>query len=167
MLAIMAVLHGVASQPRQSQGCCSHCCGLWVHGSAAGSYHCQVAHTSCAPHLQLIGVRMLRIGIDVGGTNTDAVVMDGTQVVDWVKMNNSADITSGIAAALQELLAKAHLQTGQIGAVMIGTTQFTNAVVQRRDLTRVAAIRLALPATQSLPPMIDWPEDLREAVGNT
>jgi N-methylhydantoinase A/oxoprolinase/acetone carboxylase beta subunit len=110
---------------------------------------------------------MLRIGIDVGGTNTDAVVMDGTQVVDWVKMNNSADITAGIAAALHELLAKAHLQTGQIGAVMIGTTQFTNAVVQRRDLTRVAAIRLALPATQSLPPMIDWPEDLREAVGNT
>jgi N-methylhydantoinase A/oxoprolinase/acetone carboxylase beta subunit len=49
---------------------------------------------------------------------------------------------------------------------MIGTTQFTNAVVQRRDLTPVAAIRLALPATQSLPPMIDWPDDLREAVGD-
>jgi N-methylhydantoinase A/oxoprolinase/acetone carboxylase beta subunit len=28
---------------------------------------------------------MIRIGIDVGGTNTDAVVMDGTQVIAGVK----------------------------------------------------------------------------------
>ena len=45
--------------------------------------------------------------------------------------------------------------------VMIGTTHFTNAVVQRRDLAPTAAVRLGLPATASLPPMVDWPEDLR------
>ncbi len=28
---------------------------------------------------------MLRIGIDVGGTNTDAVVMEGTKVIAGVK----------------------------------------------------------------------------------
>ncbi len=109
---------------------------------------------------------MLRIGIDVGGTNTDAVVMDDTRVVEWIKMNNSEDITSGVTAALHELLAKAKVAADQIGAVMIGTTQFTNAVVQRRDLAPVAAVRLCLPAAQSLPPMVDWPEDLRESVGN-
>ncbi|HWE60707.1 MAG TPA: hydantoinase/oxoprolinase family protein [Chloroflexota bacterium] len=109
---------------------------------------------------------MLRIGIDVGGTNTDAVVMDDTQVVEWVKMNNSADITTGVTAALHQLLAQAQVATDAIGAVMIGTTQFTNAVVQRRDLAPVAAVRLCLPAAQSLPPMVDWPEDLRDAVGN-
>jgi N-methylhydantoinase A/oxoprolinase/acetone carboxylase beta subunit len=109
---------------------------------------------------------VLRIGIDVGGTNTDAVVMDGTRVVEWVKMNNSADITSGITAALHQLLDKAQVKADAIGAVMIGTTQFTNSVVQRRDLAPVAAVRLGLPATQSLPPMVDWPEDLRDAVGN-
>jgi len=109
---------------------------------------------------------MLRIGIDVGGTNTDAVVLDGDVVVEWIKMNNSADITGGVTAALNQLLAKAHVATDRIGAVMIGTTQFTNAVVQRRDLSPVAAIRLGLPATQSLPPMVDWPEDLRAAVGD-
>ncbi len=109
---------------------------------------------------------VLRIGIDVGGTNTDAVAMDGTRVVDWVKMNNSADITAGITAALNVLLTQAKVGPGQIGALMIGTTQFTNAVVQRRDLARVAAVRLCLPAAQSLPPMVDWPEDLRDAVGN-
>jgi N-methylhydantoinase A/oxoprolinase/acetone carboxylase beta subunit len=107
-----------------------------------------------------------RIGIDVGGTNTDAVVMDGAQVVDWVKMNNSADITAGITSALFQLLDRARLEAREIAAVMIGTTQFTNAVVQRRDLAPVAAVRLGLPATRSLPPMTDWPPDLRESVGN-
>jgi N-methylhydantoinase A/oxoprolinase/acetone carboxylase beta subunit len=109
---------------------------------------------------------VLRIGIVVGGTNTDAVVMDGTRVIDWVKMNNSADITAGVTAALHRLLAQTEIAADQIGAVMIGTTQFTNAVVQRRDLAPVAAVRLCLPAAQSLPPMVDWPEDLRDAVGN-
>ena len=43
---------------------------------------------------------------------------------------------------------------------MIGTTHFTNAVVQRRDLTPVAAIRIGLPASASLEPFVDWPDDL-------
>ncbi|MFN8511801.1 MAG: hypothetical protein U0841_04245 [Chloroflexia bacterium] len=40
---------------------------------------------------------------------------------------------------------------------MIGTTHFTNAVVQRRDLVPTAAIRLWSPATASVPPLEDWP----------
>src|ERR687885_825370 len=59
---------------------------------------------------------MLRVGIDVGGTNTDAVLMDGNRPVEWVKMNNSADITTGIVAALNQLLAQTHVATDQIGA---------------------------------------------------
>jgi len=47
---------------------------------------------------------------------------------------------------------------------MIGTTHFTNAVVQRRDLMRVGAVRIGLPASASLPPFADWPEDLAELV---
>ena len=37
-----------------------------------------------------------RIGIDVGGTNTDAVLMDGDEVVRAVKTPTTADVTSGI-----------------------------------------------------------------------
>ena len=47
---------------------------------------------------------------------------------------------------------------------MIGTTHFTNAVVERARLDRVAAIRIALPASASLQPMVDWPADLRACV---
>ena len=106
---------------------------------------------------------MRRIGIDVGGTNTDAVLLDGTHVVHAVKTPTTADVTSGITTALRELLAAAG-SSGPVDAVMIGTTHFTNAVVQRRDLTRVAAVRIGLPASASLPPFVDWPEDLADLV---
>src|SRR5262249_46249543 len=48
--------------------------------------------------------------------------------------------------------------------VVIGTTHFVNAVVQRRNLAKVAAIRIGLPASASLPPFCDWPEDLAQLV---
>ncbi len=108
---------------------------------------------------------MIRVGIDVGGTNTDAVIMDGAEVVRWVKTPTTADVTSGVLEALMKVLEAAGLPPGEVGAVMIGTTHFTNAIVQRRDLAPTAAIRLGLPATQSLPPMVDWPEDLRSVLG--
>jgi N-methylhydantoinase A/oxoprolinase/acetone carboxylase beta subunit len=49
---------------------------------------------------------------------------------------------------------------------MIGTTHFTNAVVERKRLMQTAAVRLGLPATECLPPMVDWPPDLRDTIGN-
>jgi N-methylhydantoinase A/oxoprolinase/acetone carboxylase beta subunit len=120
-----------------------------------------------------------RIGIDVGGTNTDAVLLDGERVVAAVKTPTTADVTSGVTRALAELMraqpgpASDRSPTEHIGladpaptitAVMIGTTHFTNAVVQRRGLTRVAAVRIGLPASASLPPFVDWPEDLADLV---
>ena len=106
---------------------------------------------------------MRRIGIDVGGTNTDAVLLDGDVVVHAVKTPTTADVTRGITTALRDLLAAAR-PAGAIDAVMIGTTHFTNAVVQRRDLTRVGAVRIGLPASASLPPFVDWPTDLAALV---
>jgi N-methylhydantoinase A/oxoprolinase/acetone carboxylase beta subunit len=106
---------------------------------------------------------MRRIGIDVGGTNTDAVLLEGNSVVHAVKTPTTSDVTTGITQALTLLLQ----QTGRglaVDAVMIGTTHFTNAVIQRRGLTRVAAIRIGLPASASLPPFVDWPEDLARLV---
>ena len=106
---------------------------------------------------------MRRVGIDVGGTNTDAVLLDGSAIVHAVKTPTTPDVTRGITTALRELLAGVG-PSGRIDAVMIGTTHFTNAVVQRRDLTRVAAVRIGLPASASLPPFVDWPEDLAALV---
>ncbi len=107
----------------------------------------------------------MRIGIDVGGTNTDAVLMDGRRVLGAVKTPTTMDVGDGIIRALQILCAQMKLDAARVTGVMIGTTHFTNAIVERRRLMPTAAIRLGLPATECLPPMVDWPDDLRQAIG--
>ena len=107
----------------------------------------------------------MRIGIDVGGTNTDAVLMDGAAVLSATKTPTTANVSEGIATALRRVIADSGIDTAAIDGVMIGTTHFTNAVVERKHLTPTACIRLGLPATVCLPPMVDWPDDLREIVG--
>ncbi|MEW6472803.1 MAG: hydantoinase/oxoprolinase family protein [Actinomycetota bacterium] len=106
----------------------------------------------------------MRIGIDVGGTNTDAVLMDGDCVQAETKRPTTDDVTTGIVAALRSVLETGGIAAGNVDAVMIGTTHFTNAVVEGRRLVPVASIRLGLPATRSLPPLVDWPDRLRTAV---
>ena len=104
------------------------------------------------------------IGVDVGGTNTDAVLMDRGNLVASVKVPTSPDVTSGIVASLAELLS--HLPPdGRVDAVMVGTTHFTNALLEQRNLSPTAVVRLSLPATQLLPPLVDWPRGLKDAVG--
>ena len=109
---------------------------------------------------------MFRIGVDVGGTNTDAVLMEDSKVLESCKTPTTADVMSGVRNALNTVLQSSGVDRGTVDAVMIGTTHFTNAVVQRRHLAQTAAVRLGLPATASLVPMVDWPEDLRDLVGN-
>lgn len=109
---------------------------------------------------------MLRVGVDVGGTNTDAVVMDGSRLLGACKSPTTPDVTSGIVAAVSAALAAARLPAGALRAAMIGTTHFTNALVERRRLAPVAVVRLALPATTGVLPFADWPADLRPAIGD-
>ena len=107
----------------------------------------------------------MRIGVDVGGTNTDAVVMDGATVLASIKAPTTADVGAGVVAAIEGVLARSKVAPETITGVMIGTTQFTNAIVERRRLVPVAIVRLALPATESLNPLIDWPRDLVDTIG--
>jgi N-methylhydantoinase A/oxoprolinase/acetone carboxylase beta subunit len=109
---------------------------------------------------------MYRVGIDVGGTNTDAVVMRGREVLSGVKAATTENVTSGVLEAMESAIDRAGIDRAGITHVMIGTTHFTNAVVERKHINEVAAIRLGLPATACLPPMVDWPADLRAAVGD-
>ena len=106
----------------------------------------------------------MRIGIDVGGTHTDAVILKGDTVVAATKALTTADVVSGISKALDEILSIGGVKEQQIETVMIGTTQFTNAVIERRSLTRMAAVRIGLPSGQGMPPMIDWPTDMKSAL---
>lgn len=108
---------------------------------------------------------MLRIGIDVGGTHTDAALLDGDEVLTTTKALTSADVLGGVVEALDTVLADRPGVESSIEAVMLGTTQFTNAVVERSELAPVAAIRIGEPSGSGLPPKIGWPDDIARCLG--
>lgn len=166
----------------------------------------------------------LVVGIDVGGTNTDAALVftpaprtaDGPEVVElleswagtlaatgrneeaeemesqlrrrrammqwqdhtgewrhanlrgivcgWVKRCTTPDITSGVTAAILAVTGSVW-ECSQVSAVLIGTTHFVNAIVQRSaDLAPVAVLRLCGAATRALPPFVSLPTDLASIV---
>jgi N-methylhydantoinase A/oxoprolinase/acetone carboxylase beta subunit len=107
----------------------------------------------------------LRLGIDVGGTNTDAVVLDPQdRLIAKAKVATTPDVTSGIEAAIGAVVAAADVETARITHAMFGTTHATNAILERRALRRVAVLRIGAPATQAVRPLFGWPDDLRAAV---
>jgi N-methylhydantoinase A/oxoprolinase/acetone carboxylase beta subunit len=110
------------------------------------------------------------VGIDVGGTNTDAVLLRGGVLAASAKVPTTPDVGGGVVAALERVREAAPAAPPGSAAsptrAHVGTTAFTNALVTRRGLTSSAAIRIGAPVSESLPPMIDWPADLRAAVTN-
>lgn len=106
-----------------------------------------------------------RVGIDVGGTNTDAVILDqDDRLLAKVKQPTTLDVTTGIRQALSQVLSQVPDATSNIGHVMLGTTHATNAILERRSLQKVAVLRVGGPATRSIPPLVSWPTDLKAAV---
>ncbi|CAF2860431.1 unnamed protein product [Rotaria sp. Silwood2] len=107
---------------------------------------------------------MYVVGVDVGGTNTDAVLLriesnQSPQVVATAKTVTSSDVFSGMLYALHQIINDI-----EVAAIMVGTTHFINALLQRRGLAKVCTIRLCGPTTHAIPPMTNWPQDLKETV---
>src|SRR3546814_9528591 len=86
--------------------------------------------------------------------------MSGGGVSDSTKQPTSTDVSSGVTAAIGAIMSDAGISAKDVGAVMIGTTHFTNALVERDRLDRVGIIRLASPSGEALPPMTGWSETL-------
>lgn len=107
----------------------------------------------------------LHLGVDVGGTNTDAVIIDrqGTLIAK-AKVPTVSDVRQAIEQAIRLALARFGAGPDQIRRVMLGTTQATNAILERRGLQKVGVIRLGYPLTTGLPPLATWPADLRTAI---
>lgn len=105
----------------------------------------------------------LRIGIDVGGTNTDAVVVDQQgAVLASHKAATTPDPFDGIRAAIDGVLVD--VDASAITQAMLGTTHPANAIIQRRDLNPVGVLRLAAPSSLAIRPGADWPKDLLAGV---
>ena len=110
---------------------------------------------------------MYKLGIDVGGTNTDAVLIDeNLDVVSSVKQHTTANIYDGILNAVRAVLEQSGVDRKEIRQAMLGTTQCTNAIVERKNLAPIGILRIGAPASRGIPLMVDWSEDLKTiAVG--
>jgi N-methylhydantoinase A len=77
-------------------------------------------------------MRALRIGIDIGGTFTDAALVDGeTGAIRVVKvLTTPEDPALGFMAALERGLAEAQAGGGDVAAVVHATTVATNAIIE-------------------------------------
>ena len=105
---------------------------------------------------------MYKLGIDVGGTNTDAVLIDENRAVAAdIKYPTSPDIYDGILGAMRAVLAVSGVDPKEIRQAMLGTTQCTNAIVERKNLAPIGILRIGAPATTGIRPMVDWAEDIQ------
>ncbi len=107
-----------------------------------------------------------RLGIDVGGTNTDAVILDeSSAVVAAVKVATTDPVVEGIEAGVRSVLEASSVAPAEIVNAMLGTTHATNAIVQRKNLAKVGVLRISAPSGTSIPPFSDWPEAVVETLG--
>ncbi|KUJ17772.1 putative Hydantoinase/oxoprolinase [Mollisia scopiformis] len=116
--------------------------------------------------------RHLRIGVDVGGTNTDAVVLDPSQATSPSRgvlaqhktPTTSPNVTDGIETAVKTVLEESKIDRGSIACLTIGTTHFVNAIVENdsRRLSKVAIMRLSKSFTKEIPPFSDFPPPLKQ-----
>ncbi len=106
-----------------------------------------------------------RIGIDVGGTNTDAVIVDDSKtIIASIKRPTTSDVFDGILDAMHSVLSQVDINKDDIKYAMLGTTHSTNAIVTRNNLLKTGVIRIGKPAGMAIEPMIDWPDDLKDEV---
>ncbi|MBX9699225.1 MAG: hydantoinase/oxoprolinase family protein, partial [Acetobacteraceae bacterium] len=77
---------------------------------------------------------MLSLGIDIGGTFTDLVVLDPDdgRAVIWKESTTPDDPARGTMAGTHAVLRKADVAPERIGRVVHATTLFTNALIERK-----------------------------------
>ena len=74
-----------------------------------------------------------RIGIDVGGTFTDATLIDGTtgRVYSAKAFTTPRDRSLGVIDAIRAVIAEAGIDPASVGEVVHGSTTGTNALIER------------------------------------
>jgi N-methylhydantoinase A len=81
---------------------------------------------------------MSALGIDVGGTFTDAVLVSADRMIT-AKVLSTASQEEGVVAAAREVLERAGVEPGDVTHFVHGSTVATNALLERR-LARTALV---------------------------
>ena len=99
------------------------------------------------PHQGVGGYKQVRVGIDVGGTFTDVVVIDDAtrEVISQLKVptthNAVEGVASGIIHAINRALSELSIRPEDVIFIAHSTTQATNALLEG-DVAKVGIIGL-------------------------
>jgi N-methylhydantoinase A/oxoprolinase/acetone carboxylase beta subunit len=105
------------------------------------------------------------IGMDIGGTNTDAVIVDcENNIIAATKSPTTNPVEVGFEKALEQILNISKISPEKISGVFIGTTHSTNALLQHKDLYNVGVVRIGGSCGESIPPCFEWPKELKELI---
>ncbi len=107
----------------------------------------------------------LKIGIDVGGTNTDVALLtaDNT-VLHSTKINTTHGVINSIQQGLEVLHGILKQTPHQLMGIFIGSTYATNALLQPELLQKVGVIRIGSTMTGAVPPGFTFPEELKKII---
>ncbi len=89
------------------------------------------------------------LGVDVGGTFTDAVLLDGDRLHTAKVPSTPEDQSRGVIAAVEEVLGRAGAEPAEVEAFTHGMTVGTNALLEERGA------RTALVATRGFADLLD------------
>src|SRR5690349_1608108 len=89
------------------------------------------------------------LGVDVGGTFTDAALLDGAALHTAKVPSTPADQSRGVIAAVEEVLARAGGEVVDVEAFTHGMTVGTNALLEERGA------RTALVATRGFADLLE------------
>jgi N-methylhydantoinase A len=91
----------------------------------------------------------MQLGVDVGGTFTDAALLDGDRLHTAKVPSTPQDQSRGVIAAVEEVLRRAHAEAAQVEGFTHGMTVGTNALLEERGA------RTALVATKGFADVLE------------
>lgn len=107
------------------------------------------------------------IGVDVGPTSTDAVLLDGDgtgggRAVRAVKVPSlPGDAVGSLVAAVEALPGEPRARATQLA---VGLRVADRALAERAGLAHVGVLRIGGEAADTVRPLFGWPAELRDAV---
>ncbi len=110
-----------------------------------------------------------RLGVDVGGTFTDVLLVDENSGKTWRAKTSStpADQSIGVLSGVDQVCVQAGIDRGAVGSVLHGTTVATNAILEGKGakvgLVTTKGFRQVLQIARSFVPgglagWIIWPK---------
>lgn len=105
------------------------------------------------------------IGVDIGGTNTDSVLIDDKKrIIAGEKNPTTKSIEEGFYHSLESLLKKTKISLDDIKEVYVGTTHAINAILEKKNLYKVGLVRIAGQFPESMPPCFELEEELKKSI---